>query len=126
MGFFKNVKKENNSQIKEKEGNATKKVMRILDEEDLETVSGGADQMGGDSLKDLSNFVQKTVVGFMAFDFKARLSLRNKPNGNIVIGAHWKSGEPILVHASYRERGWYFAYHRGTGKYGFVNPANVG
>lgn len=123
MENIKNVKEENNLQTKENEGDVIKTGRRILDEEDLGTVSGGTSTAGGSLRQDLSSFSLRTVVGLT--DLKVPLCLRNGPNGNIIPGAEWKNGESIPVHRSYTQQGWYYAYHKGTGKYGFVNPQYV-
>ncbi len=49
--------------------------------------------------------------------------MRKSPNGEVIYGYGWQNGDEILVHGSYKEGGWLFAYQRG--KYGYVNPNYV-
>ena len=99
----------------------TEKDMRELSMEEMETVSGGA--TSNDSLHDLNRFIQRTVCNVIHYDDTACLTLRKTPNGAIISGVGWQNGDPILIHGTYREDGWYFAYING--KYGYVNPNNV-
>ena len=95
---------------------------RKLGEEELSKAAGG--QGGYDHIHDLSAFIQRTVCNVVQYDSTACLTLRRSPNGEIVPGYGWQNGDPILVHGSYTEDGWYFAYKNGT--FGFVNPNYVG
>ena len=96
-------------------------MMDKINNENLESVSGGA--AGGDTLHDLSRFIQRTVCNVIHYDDTACLTLRRTPNGQIIPGIGWQNGEQILVHGQYKEDGWYFAYKNG--KFGYVNPNNV-
>ena len=93
-----------------------------LSNEELDQVSGGSRT---DSIHDLSRFIQRTVCNVIHYDDTACLTLRRTPNGAIIPNVGWQNGDPILVHGQYKEDGWYFAYHCGSGKYGYVNPNNV-
>jgi len=93
-----------------------------ISEMDLEKATGG--QGGYDSLHDLSCFVQKTVCNVVNYDSTACLTLRRSPNGEIIPNIGWQNGEPILVHGSYTENGWFLAYKNGM--FGYVNPNFVG
>lgn len=93
---------------------------QAMNEEELEQVAGGANK---DDIHDLNNFVTKTVCNVIHYDDTACLTLRRSPNGSIIAGVGWQNGDPIRVHRTYRESGWYFAYKNGL--YGYVNPNNV-
>ena len=95
--------------------------------EELGNITGGANATTGaeDMLHNLSYFVTKTVCNVPNYDDSACLTLSVSPNGAIIPGVGWQNGDHILVHASIRENGWYFAYDRATGKYGYVNPNNI-
>ena len=92
-----------------------------LKNQELENVTGGGS--GNDYLHDLGNFIYRTVCNVIHYDDTACLTLRRSPNGSIIEGIGWQNGDSILVHGSYREDGWYFAYKNGV--YGYVNPNNV-
>jgi len=94
---------------------------QALNEEALEEVAGGAAKK--DDIHDLSKFVKRKVKNVIHYDDTACLTLRRTPNGTIIQGIGWQNGEEILVHRTYKEQGWFFAYKKG--KYGFVNPNNV-
>ena len=87
----------------------------------LEEIVGGA--QNNDSIHDLCRFIQRTVCNVIHYDDSACLTLRRTPNGEIIPGVGWQNGESILVHGSYKEDGWFFAYKNGI--YGYVNPNNV-
>ena len=89
-----------------------------LSEQELEKAAGG--QGAVDRTHDLSCFIQRTVCNVVHYDSTACLTLRRSPNGEIIPNVGWQNGEPILVHGSYSEDGWYFAYKNGL--FGFVNP----
>jgi len=91
-----------------------------LDFDLLEHISGGV--AGQDPRYDLSLFIPKTVC---LTDPRACLTLRKDPGGEIIPRAGWRNGDRILVHGQYTLGGWYFAYDKGSGNYGFVNPDNV-
>lgn len=93
---------------------------QALSDDQLEEVAGG---MGTDEIHNLKNFVNKKVCNVIHYDETACLTLRRTPNGTIIEGIGWQNGDTILVHKSYKEQGWYFAYKNG--KYGYVNPNNV-
>ena len=95
---------------------------KALNEDELEQVAGGAKK---DTIHDLSLFVERTVCNVIMYDDTACLTLRRTPNGTIIPGVGWHNGDKILVHGSYKEQGWYFAYHTKSKKYGYVNPNNV-
>lgn len=94
-----------------------------MNEEELEQVAGGA--AAKDDIHNLKNFIEKKVCNVVHYDDTACLTLRKTPNGVIIPKVGWQNGDPILVHKSYRQDGWYFAYHRKKNKYGYVNPNNV-
>ena len=97
-----------------------------LNLEELSNITGGAADTGAeDLLHNLGYFVTKTVCNVVAYDDSACLTLRRTPNGTIIPGVGWHNGDHILVHGSIRENGWYFAYDRTTGKFGYVNPNNI-
>ena len=96
---------------------------KALNEEELEQVAGGA--VAYDAIHDLKNFVERTVCNVIHWDDTACLTLRRTPNGEIIYGVGWQNGDKILVHKTYKEQGWYFAYDKKTGKYGYVNPNNI-
>ena len=98
-------------------------VMQLTDEE-LDAVAGGRAE-GSDSLRDLSNFITRTVCNVVRYDDTSCLTLRKTPNGAIIPGAGWQNGDTIPIHNDYTESGWYFAYDNKTGKFGFVNPQNI-
>ena len=93
---------------------------KTLNQEELEQTAGGA---ATDDIHDLSRFVERTVCNVIHYDETACLTLRRSPNGSIIPGIGWQNGDKILVHGSYKEQGWYFAYKNG--KFGYVNPNNV-
>ena len=103
-----------------KRSGKTKEVGRLLSDEELDAVSGGA---GGNKsyIFDLSRFTSRIVCNVVMYDDTACLTLRRTPSGAIIPGIGWKNGEPIMVHREYTEDGWYFAYDKITGKYGYVN-----
>ena len=103
-----------------KRSGKTKEVGRLLSDEELDAVSGGA---GGNKsfIFDLSRFTSRIVCNVDT----ACLTLRRTPGGPVIPGIGWKNGEPIMVHSQYTEDGWYFAYDNRTDKYGYVNPNNV-
>lgn len=96
-----------------KRSGKTKEVGRLLSDEELDAVSGGA---GGNKsyIFDLSRFTSRIVCNVV--------TLRRTPSGAIIPGIGWKNGERIMVHREYTENGWYFAYDNRTDKYGYVNP----
>lgn len=96
-----------------KRSGKTKEVGRLLSDEELDAVSGGA---GGNKsyIFDLSRFTSRIVCNVV--------TLRRTPSGAIIPGIGWKNGERIMVHREYTENGWYFAYDKRTDKYGYVNP----
>ena len=100
-----------------KRSGKTKEVGRLLSDEELYAVSGGA---GGNKsyIFDLSRFTRRTVCNVDT----ACLTLRQTPGGPIIRGTGWKNGEPIMVHREYTDDGWYFAYDNRTDIYGYVNP----
>ena len=100
-------------------------IKQALDDDELEQVSGGNDGMGTDSIHNLANFTTKTVCNVIHYDATACLTLRKTPNGTIIQGVGWQNGNKIMVHKTYREQGWYFAYDKKSGKYGYVNPNNI-
>ena len=104
-----------------KRSGKTKEVGRLLSDEELDAVSGGA---GGNKsyIFDLSRFTSRIVCNVVMYDDTACLTLRKTPGGPIIRGTGWKNGEPIMVHREYTENGWYFAYDNRTDKYGYVNP----
>ena len=96
-----------------KRSGKTKEVGRLLSDEELDAVSGGA---GGNKsyIFDLSRFTSRIVCNVV--------TLRRTPSGAIIPGIGWKNGERIMVHREYTENGWYFAYDNRTDKYGYVDP----
>ena len=94
-----------------------------LNLDELEEVSGG--KSAADGLHNLKNFSYRTVCGVVHYDSTACLTLRRTPNGAIIQGVGWQNGDRILVHKTYREDGWYFAYDTRKKVYGYVNPKNV-
>lgn len=107
-----------------KRSGKTKEVGRLLSDEELNAVSGGAGGNKSD-IFDLSRFTNRTVCNVVMYDDTACLTLRSAPGGAIIPGIGWKNGEPIMVHSQYTQDGWYFAYDKRTDKYGFVNPTYV-
>lgn len=107
-----------------KRSGKTKEVGRLLSDEELDAVSGGA---GGNKsgIFDLSRFTSRIVCNVVMYDDTACLTLRSAPSGAIIPGIGWKNGQRIMVHREYTENGWYFAYDNRTDKYGYVNPNNV-
>ena len=95
-----------------------------LSPDEMESISGGAG--GEDGLHVLSNFVMRTVCNVVKYDPTAALYLRKTPGGAVIPGTGMDNGESVLVHGSYREDGWYFAYHRPSGRFGYINPNNIG
>ena len=104
-----------------KRSGKTKEVGRLLSDEELDAVSGGA---GGNKsyIFDLSRFTRRIVCNVVMYDDTACLTLRKTPSGAIIPGIGWKNGERIMVHREYTENGWYFAYDNRTDKYGYVDP----
>ena len=96
---------------------------KALNEDELEQVAGGA--AAKDTIHDLSRFVERKVVNVIMYDKTACLTLRKTPAGEIITGVGWQNGDTILVHGSYKEQGWYFAYDPKSKKFGYVNPNNV-
>lgn len=95
----------------------------FLSNEELDQISGGGSN--DDSIHDLSKFIQRTVCNVIHYDSTACLTLRRTPGGAIIPGVGWQNGEQILVHGQYKMDGWYFAYDRRSGKFGYVNSNNV-
>lgn len=91
-----------------------------MDLTELDSVSGGS---GSDFIHDLSNFISRTVCNVIHYDDTACLTLRKSPNGRIIPGVGWQNGDPIQIHAQYREDGWFFAWKDGI--FGYVDPNNV-
>lgn len=100
-------------------------IKQALNDDELEQVSGGNDGLGSDSIHNLKNFMTKTVCNVIHYDSTSCLTLRRTPNGEIIPGVGWQNGDKILIHKSYYEQRWPFAYDKKTGKYGFVNPNNI-
>ena len=94
-----------------------------MNDNELGQVVGGASQ--NDNIHDLSCFIERTVCNVIKYDPTACLTLRKTPNGQIIPYVGWQNGDRILVHGQYKEDGWYFAYDKATGKFGYVNPNNV-
>ena len=107
-----------------KRSGKTKEVGRLLSDEELDAVSGGAGGNKSD-IFDLSRFTSRIVCNVVMYDDTACLTLRSTPSGAIIPGIGWKNGQRIMVHREYTENGWYFAYDNRTDKYGYVNPNNV-
>ena len=107
-----------------KRSGKTKEVGRLLSDEELDAVSGGA---GGNKsgIFDLSRFTSRIVCNVVMYDDTSCLTLRRTPSGAIIPGIGWKNGQRIMVHSQYTEDGWYFAYDNRTDNYGYVNPNNV-
>jgi len=94
--------------------------------EQLNEVAGGNDGMNrNDSIHNLANFELRTVCNVIHYDASACLTLRRSPNGEQIPNVGWQNGERILIHRSYREDGWFFAFDRKSGLYGYVNPNNI-
>ena len=93
-----------------------------MNEQELEGIAGGN---GGndDYLYDLGYFIVRHVHGVIHYDDTACLTMRRSPNGEVIPGYGWQNGDEILVHGSYREGGWLFAYKNG--KYGYVDANYV-
>lgn len=96
---------------------------KALGADQLKGVAGGA--VTNDAIHDLKNFVTMTVCNVIHYDDTACLTLRRNPNGEIIPGVGWQNGDAILIHKTYIEDGWRFAYDKKTNKYGYVNPNNV-
>ena len=96
--------------------------MNEMNEQALENTAGGNDG-GYDYVHDLSRFIVRHVHGVVHYDSTSCLTMRKSPNGEVIYGYGWQNGDEILVHGSYKEGGWLFAYQRG--KYGDVNPNYV-
>ena len=94
---------------------------RELSMDEMEKFAGGAGST--DRIHDLSMFTQRIVCNVVHYDDSARLTLRYTPGGEIIPGVGWQNGESILIHGSYTEGGWLFAYKGG--KFGYVNPNYV-
>ena len=92
-------------------------MLNKVNETTLNNVAGGNDGM--DSIHDLSRFIYRTVCNVVHYDDTACLTLRKSPNGEIISGIGWQNGDSILVHGSYSENGWLFAYANGI--FGYVN-----
>ena len=96
--------------------------MKKVNVEELNNVAGGnAD--GYDYIHDLNNFVYRTVCNVIHYDDTACLTLRRSPDGDIISGFGWQNGDSILVHSSYAEDGWLFAYADGV--FGYVKASCV-
>ena len=87
-----------------------------LNKENLENVTGGA---GYDYIHDLGRFVYRTVCNVVHYDSTSCLTLRREPDGEIIPNVGWQNGDSILVHGSYSEGKWLFAYINGI--FGYVN-----
>ena len=112
-----------NAKTKEDAREAIKNAGMLVDDDELDTVAGGG--LGKNDIHDLSRFVQRTVCNVIHYNNTACLTMRKSPGGTIIPGVGWQNGDKIRVHGQYREDGWYFAYDKGTGKFGYVNPNNV-
>ena len=95
--------------------------MNEINEQALEETAGGSKNY--DYIHDLSRFIVRHVHGVVHYDSTSCLTMRKSPNGEVIYGYGWQNGDEILVHGSYTEGGWLFAYQRG--KYGYVNPNYV-
>ena len=98
-------------------GKTMSELNKVENFENLESVAGGND--GYDRIHDLSCFIQRTVCNVVHYDSTSCLTLRKSPNGEIIYGCGWQNGDSILVHGSYSEGNWLFAYQNG--KFGYVN-----
>lgn len=98
-----------------------KKTEEISDQE-LQEAAGGS-STGHDYVHDLSRFIVRHVHGVIHYDDTSCLTMRKEPGGEIIHGYGWQNGDEILIHGSYKEKGWYFAYQKGI--YGYVNPNYV-
>ena len=98
-------------------GKTMSELNKVDNFENLESVAGGNN--GYDRIHDLSCFIQRTVCNVVHYDSTSCLTLRKSPNGEIIYGCGWQNGDSILVHGSYREGNWLFAYQNG--KFGYVN-----
>ena len=93
-----------------------------INEESLENVAGGSSK-NQDYIHDLSRFIVRHVHGVIHYDKTSCLTMRKAPDGEIMYGYGRQNGDEILVHGSYKEAGWLFAYQKG--KYGYVNANYV-
>ena len=85
-----------------------------MGDKSLEEAAGGS--RNHDYIHDLSRFIVRHVHGVIHYDDTSCLTMRKAPYG-------WQNGDEILVHGSYKENGWLFAYQKG--KYGYVNANYV-
>ena len=95
--------------------------MNEINEQALEETAGGSKNY--DYVHDLSRFIVRHVHGVVHYDSTSCLTMRKSPNGEVIYGYGWQNGDELLVHGSYTENVWLFAYQRG--KYGYVNPNYV-
>ena len=94
--------------------------------EELQNVSGGNDGKNPvDPIHNLANFSTRTVCNVVHYDATACLTLRKTPGGDQIPGVGWQNDDKILIHNTYTEGGWYFAYDTKSGLYGYVNPNNI-
>ena len=93
-----------------------------MNEQELEVIAGG-NGANDDYLYDLGNFMIRHVHGVIHYDDTACLTMRRSPGGDVIPGYGWQNGDEILVHGSYKEGGWLFAYKNG--KYGYVDANYV-
>ena len=98
-----------------------RKNAKELGPEELDRVAGGG--YGNDEQHDLSRFVTKTVCNVVHYDDTTCLHMYRTPGGDSIPGVGWQNGEPILVHDSYREENWLFAFK--SGQFGYVSANNV-
>ena len=100
--------------------------MDKINAEQQEEVVGGRGNSSAD-LHNLKNYVTKTVCNVVTYDNdpSSCLTLRVTPGGSIIPNVGWKNGDSIMVHRTYRENGWYLAYHKKSQKYGYVDPYYV-
>lgn len=110
----------------EKMNEMNEQEIEVVNDQELEDVSGGKAYTNA-QLHNLRYYVTKTVCNVVTYDNDPTscLTMRVTPGGAVIPGVGWKNGQPILVHGSYREKGWYLAFDKKTKKYGYVNPNYV-
>ena len=87
--------------------------MNKINEENLESVSGGCEDCGNSG-----NWIYATVHGVVHYDSSSCLTLRDCPNGNVMYTdagrpMGWQNGDCALIQPSSRQGNWVRANWNG-------------
>lgn len=91
--------------------------MKKLEQQELDEVASGAKQ---DWIHDKRNFAPRTVC----VPSGSYLIMQLNPRGKF-LPVKYRNGDTILIHTTYREGNWLFAYSYEKAKYGYVDGQYV-